>query len=292
MPELAVSTWSLHRTLGPIYPDLEMRDGDRAPDGRYGEGSLSLLETPAFVAAMGLANLEVCHFHFPSTDAAYLAQLRAALHTASVHLTTLLIDDGDIAAPDPATRQRDMQRIKGWIDVAAGVGARRVRVIAGLTGPDADGAAVQRSAEGLAELAAYARERGVGVITENWHALAARPEHLLAILDGTGDAVGLCADFGNYRGPTRYDDLQAILPRAVSVHAKADATAPGAMDVASFRRLLDLAQGAGFDGTYVLIFDDEGDERESLLQRADVVRPYLSSTQVRSSPSSSTSRTM
>jgi len=98
---------------------------------------------------------------------------------------------------------------------------------------------------------------------------------LLAILDGVGGALGLCADVGNYRGPTRDADLRAILPRAVTVHAKADWRGPGAVDAASFQRRLDLTREAGFAGAYVLIFDDPGDERASLLQLADLVRPYL-----------------
>lgn len=274
MPELAVSTWSLHRTLGPTYRDMAIHDGDRTPDYPYGEGSLSLLETPAFVAAMGIRNLEICHFHFPSTDDAYLEQLRHGLSAAGVRLTTLLIDAGDVAAADPGVRERDVRRIKGWIDVAARAGAARVRVIAGLTDEPAD-AAVRRSIDGFAELTEYARSRGVGVITENWLALSMQPKNLLAILDGLHGAVGLCADFGNYRGPTRDDDLRAILPRAVSIHAKADFPAPGALDAASFSHCLDLSREAAFDGTYVLIFDDAGDEREGLLQMASIVQPYL-----------------
>lgn len=275
MPELAVSSWSLHRTLGPIYPDMETRAGDRAPDHKYGAGTLSLLELPAYVAAMGIHNLEVCHFHFPTTDAAYLAQFHRSMHEAGVRLTTLLIDAGDISAADPEVRAHDLRRIKGWIDVAAAVGAQRVRVVAGMTGADPAGATVRRSIDGFSELVEYARARAVGVITENWHVLSMQPRNLLAILDGLDGAVGLCADFGNYRGPTRFDDLAAILPRAVSIHAKADFTAPGAFERDSFDRCLELARRGGFDGTYVLIFDDEGDERGSLLTLAEAVRPYL-----------------
>jgi hypothetical protein len=42
-----------------------------------------------------------------------------------------------------------------------------------------------------------------------------------------------------------------------------------------FCRCLDLARAAEFAGHYVLIFDGPGDERASLAQMAEVVRPYL-----------------
>ena len=275
MPNLAVSSWSLHHTLGPTYPSLDVHPGQRASETPYGPGSLSLLDAPAYVAAMGIPNLEVCHFHFPRTDSDYLAQLRRNFEAAGVYFSTLLIDAGDVAAPDATARERDIERIKAWIDVAAAAGAARVRVIAGITPADPGGRAVATSTAAFGTLVEYGREHGVAVITENWLALSARPENLLAILDGAGDGLRLCADFGNYRGPTRDADLRAILPRAVTVHAKADWTAPGAVDAAAFGHLLDLAREAGFAGTYVMIFDDPGDERASILQLADLVRPYL-----------------
>ncbi len=240
MPDLAVSSWSLHRLLGPTYPALELSDGERVAAYPYGAGNLTLLETPAFVAAMGLSKLEICHFHFPRTDAAYLDELRKRFGEAEVRFTTLLVDAGDLTADDAAERERDMARIKGWIDVAAAAGAERIRAIAGFAQADPGGVAVRRSIDGLATLAEYGRERGVAVITENWQALTTRPENLLAILDGLDGAVGLCGDFGNYGGATRFDDLAAILPRAVTIHAKTDQLPGGALDAAPLRRCLDL----------------------------------------------------
>lgn len=281
MPDLAVSTWSLHRLLGPTYPALEVQAGERGGRGErvaqtpYGFGSLSLLDVPAYVAAMGIPNLEVCHFHFPRTDPAYLATLRDNLAAAGVRFLTLLIDAGDIAAADDEARDCDIQHIKDWIDMAAAAGAARVRVIAGATPPDSAGRAVRASIAAFDTLAEYARARGVAVITENWQALTARPEHLLAILDGLHGAVGLCADIGNYQGPTQDEDLRAILPLAGTVHAKAEWTAPGRVDEAAFAHCLDLTRQAGFRGTYVLIFDDAGDERASILQLGELAQPYL-----------------
>jgi len=275
MPELSISTWSLHRTLGPVYPALDAHPGERAAETPYGDGALSLLDVPAYVAELGIHALEICHFHVPRTDASYLDLLRHELDAAGVRFMTLLVDAGDIAADDAGARERDIRRIEGWIDVAQRVGAARVRVIAGATPPDDAGWAVRASIDGLTALAHYARTRGVEIITENWLALTARPEQLLAILDGARGAVGLCADFGNYPPETREEDLRAILPRAVSVHAKAAWPTPGVVDAVGFGRCLDLTREAGFRGAYVLIFDDAGDERASILRLAGLVRPYL-----------------
>jgi len=275
MPELSISTWSLHRTLGPVYPTLDATVGERVAETPYGAGTLDLLDVPAYVAAMGVHTLEICHFHFPRTDAAYCDLLRQRLVAAGVRLATLLIDDGDIAVADGEARERDIRHIAGWIDVAREVGAVRVRVSAGKTLPDAAGRAVRASIDALTTLVEYARPHGIAVITENWQALAARPRPLLSIVDGLGGSVSLCADFGNYPSETREQDLRAILPHAVTVHAKADWAEPGVVDDAGFARCLDLTREAGFGGAYVLIFDDPGDERASILRLAELTQPYL-----------------
>lgn len=274
MPQLSISTWSLHRELGPMYPGNLEGDGHE-PDLTYGEGNVSLLDVPALVAGMGIRNLEICHFHLPRTDAAYLAELRGRLDDAGVRLATLLIDTGDVTAPDPAERERNIDLIGRWIGIAGELGAARVRVIAGDAEADPEGEAVRRSIDGLARLEARARPLGVSVITENWRRLASRPEPLLQVLDGLDGSVGLCADFGNFKGPAKYDDLGRILPHAGTVHAKADFPSAGVMDEADFGRCLDLSRDARFGGEYVLIFDGPGEEIRSLERIAATVRPYL-----------------
>lgn len=272
MPELAVSTWSLHRELGPMYPNVALAT-ESEPDTTYGQGSISLLDAPQVVADMGIRNLEICHFHFPRVDSEYISELRGRLAQAGVQFLTLLVDTGDITAKDPAVRERDMAHIKRWIDIASQAGARQVRVIAGDAQPDSE--SVQLSIEGLSEVQRYADSLGIRVITENWHQLAMSPPALLDVLDGLNGSVGLCADFGNYSGPTKYQDLAAILPRADTIHAKGDFPQAGVLEREDYERCLNLSREAGFSGQYVLIFDGPGEERPSLEKLASVVQTYL-----------------
>ena len=275
MPETSISTWSLHRGLGPIYREAADGSGRLEPQGGFGAGEWPLLEVPAQLAERGIRCMEICHFHFPSIDAGYIAELRRALDFAGVQLFSVLIDAGDITHPEAARREADLDWIRGWISVAARCGARNVRVIAGDAQPDAEGHAVRLSAAGLRQLSAYARDRGVRVMTENWHALTMCPRSLLALLDRLDGAVGLCVDFGNYQGPRKYEDLGAIMPRADSIHAKAHFPEAGRMDREDFVRCLDLSRKAGFSGPYTMIFDGPGDEWSSLEMIQEEIRPYL-----------------
>jgi sugar phosphate isomerase/epimerase len=266
--------------LGPKFRAVDKEMSQLAPDSDT-PGDVSLLELPARIAALGIKTLEICHFHLPRLDQGYIRELRAALNEAGVELFSILIDAGDVTQSNPTRRTEELAWIRSWLEIAGRCGASHARAIAGYAGvePEAgslsDHPLIRLSAENLRTLARFGREHGVQVITENFHALTERPEALLAILDMCQGEVGLCVDFGNYKGTTKYQDLAAILPRADSIHAKAHYPQAGEMARADFVRCLNLARQANFAGPYSLIFDGPGDEWGSLVQMEQVVQPYL-----------------
>jgi sugar phosphate isomerase/epimerase len=133
-----------------------------------------------------------------------------------------------------------------------------------------------QSVRALRQLAEQGRSRGVRVTTENWFALLSRPERVHELLDRLEGAVGLNADFGNWGGPTKYQDLAAIFPRAESCHAKAHFPAPGVIDRDDYVACLNLARDDGFSGPYTLVYDGPGDDEwQGLAMEAEIVRPYL-----------------
>ena len=274
MPRLSISSWSLHKLLGKAWYD---------PDGAGGyvnrseeRGEFELVDVPAQAAAHGIGTIELCHFHFPSTDDDYLGQLKDAISRASVELFSILIDTGDITASDDEQRSSDFETIRFWIDVASKLGASHVRIIAG--DAEASEEAVDASVEGLRELAAYARDRGVVALTENFRRLAARPETCIDILDQCEGEVGLCADFGNFPKDTRSDDLAAVLPKANSIHAKADYP-DGEMDRASYERNVKLAVDSGFDGPMSLIYQDADDVWKRIDEMKTVTEHVIGTTE-------------
>ena len=270
-PRLSVSTWSLHRQLG--RPDFYgPEDGKQIPIATHGRGEISLLDLPARVAEFGINTLELCHFHIPTLDRGYLSELRGALEASNIELFSLLIDHGDITDPDNA--DRDLVWMGEWIEIAGMLGATCARAIAGKAEPSA--AALEMSRNGLQKLSELAQANGVRLMTENWFSVLSTPENISALLDRLDGRVGLCLDFGNWTGETKYADLEAIAPRAESCHTKAHFPAPGEMNKDDYIRCLELTQDAGFSGPHTLIYDGPGDDEwEGLTIEREVVQPYL-----------------
>lgn len=269
MANLSISTWSLHRQLGRAW---YVPTGQGLEDRSDPCERVELLAVPKLVASHGIRQLEVCHFHFPSVDAEYLQAFRSELDHHGVTFYSLLIDTGDITHPDDVQREEEIHLIKGWIDVAGICGAKQARVVAGEA--EISKEAISLSADNLNLLAEYAQKKGVQVATENFKKLTQRAEPLLEILDRCDADVGLCTDFGNFKGESKYDDLAAILPLATTVHAKADYEA-GVLIQEDFSRCMKLALSAQFDGPYVLIFSDKGEEWPYLHALKDEILTHL-----------------
>ncbi|MDG0791358.1 sugar phosphate isomerase/epimerase [Cohnella ginsengisoli] len=275
MSYLSLSTWSLHRLLGPLRWTAWDAEGERhIVNEQEQPENLTLLQLPAEAAKRGYAALEICHFHFPSTEPDYLNRLREAFQATGVRFDTLLLDYGDLTLNDSIRLTADLALIRAWIDAASLAGAKQIRIVAGER-DGSDKTALAQSARHLRDLAAYANGKNVNVVTENFKALTATGEHCRELVTLTEPEVQWITDFGNFSGARKYEELEMILTHSVSVHAKAQYDDRGWPDRAEFERCLDRAIGSGFNGAYVLIYDGPGDMWEGLERIKTIVETRL-----------------
>jgi sugar phosphate isomerase/epimerase len=247
MTNFAVSSWSLDGLL---------------------QSGLPLLELPQHLKAHDIFLLELCHFHLPSTDQEYLEKFKQALGQAGVKLWSILIDTGDIASPDDAKRSSDVQEIKHWIDIAATLGAKRVRIVAGNQEPTSD--VVKRSSQHLGELLVYAKTKNVRASTENWQKTSLDAEVLLGLLqDNPG--LELCADIGNAEQTAdKYATLQKLLPKASTVHVKA-CYENEQIELNDLQTCMNLISEAKFSGVMTMIYDKKQNEWEGITRMRDTI---------------------
>ncbi len=277
---VSVSSWSLHRALGSVWLDDFTAEKKTPPSN---EATIKLLELPGLAAQHGLNTLEICHFHFPSRENGYLAELASEADHAGVEIFSILIDDGDITAHDSQEREVHLDWIRGWIDTASNLGAKAARVVAGedavppSTQSLSDHPSIQMSARQLKTLYAYGQELGVKVFTENFRPLSLKAGHLIAILELCDGQISICADFGNFKGPDRYTEFAKIAPWASSGHAKAQYEEDGRIIPDDLAGGIQVLKKSGFEGPLSLIFDQpmvphatEWDYLDSMKKVADV----------------------
>ncbi|KIL41661.1 xylose isomerase [Gordoniibacillus kamchatkensis] len=275
MPYLSLTTWSLHRNLGPMrWTKWDEERGAHATVVDEQPQTVSLLELPGVLMSRGFAAMEVCHFHFPDTSESYLRELRGAVERAGIRFYTLLADYGDITNPDERRREADIEWMKGWIDVASAAGAERIRIIGGDADP-ASREAVALAAAQLQRLVDYARDKNVKVVTENFHPLTSTADNCLALLDACGGELGLTSDFGNFKGPAKLQELSRTVPRSESIHAKAMTDGSGLPDAEEFRSCMDVVRQSGYEGPITLVYDGPGDMWAGIERVRELVEPYL-----------------
>jgi len=270
MPVIAISTWALHKTIGVSYPDSPA--GGRTSKMIHSKRTTELVDLPGEVRKNGYSRVELCHFHIPSREAEYTLKLKNAFRHAGVKLQTLLIDDGDITHPQNGAR--DTEWIKGWIDTAAQLGAEAVRVIAGDETWSEESANLAE--QNLKSIIDHAKGLGVKVRIENWHELLSKPGQVLELLTRVGEGLGLCIDFGNWSGPSKYADLSLIASKAETAHAKADFIDASTLDEADYQKCIDLVVAHGFNGPYVIVNGGKGDDEwEAIFQQAEFIQSAL-----------------
>jgi len=250
---IAVSSWSLHRTIGVSYPDSPLT----GPQGesKHSESQLPLLELPKALQSHGYSAMQLCHFHLPSRDAVFASDFRSALREANVELLTVLIDEGDIT--DPETGTKSAEWIAGWVRTASQLGASRARVIAGKQSYSAE--TMDLAVIRLKEIAETAREVGVQLETENWFSLLSTPVAVNEILDRMEGELRLCADFGNWPRPEIYETLPLIMSRAETCHAKFEFLNAADLDEPHAAACLKIAIEADYKGPFVLVNGGRGD---------------------------------
>ncbi|MCQ6560105.1 hypothetical protein [Paenibacillus mendelii] len=112
-------------------------------------------------------------------------------------------------------------------------------------------------------------------MTENFHPLASTADNCLALLDRCGDRLGFTSDFGNFKGPDKYESLSRTVPASESIHAKAVTDTAGMPDGDEFVRCLEIVKLAGYEGPITLVYDGPGDMWEGIERVRALAAPYL-----------------
>jgi sugar phosphate isomerase/epimerase len=148
----------------------------------------------------------------------------------------------DFTHPDPHFRQREIDREKGWIDMAAALGARYCRVLSGQRRPEvslADG--LQYAADCIHSCLAHAKDCNVILTLENHYKdnyweypeFAQRMEVFCALIERVVDPwFGVNYDPSNtiLAGEDPLELLRRVRSRVVTMHASDRYLAEGTLD--------------------------------------------------------------
>jgi sugar phosphate isomerase/epimerase len=212
---------------------------------------LRLLVVPSYYRErFDIGKLEFWSNHFESLEKPYLNELRARVKAARAELINVQVDATyDLASTNEEERQRSLDTVRQWIDAAALLGSRAVRINPGRTK-----GSVEKSIASMKEVNRYCLSKRLPLLIENHFGLEMDPAIHLAIREGAGPKnVYTLPDFGNYPVESMWDSLAKILPYAYVVSAKAvDFNEKGEHLSYDYDRCIQLCERAGFKGIYLV----------------------------------------
>lgn len=198
----------------------------------------------------GITALEFVNQFFENPSLSYLTKLKRAAADEGVKLVRIMVDnEGDMAAIDPAQRQRSIIAHRKWIDIAHELGCRDIRCNSRGEN-DADFA--KRGAESFTKLLDYAKPTGLDIVIENHGGPSSDAPTLVKLMKLVNNPhFGTLPDFGNINpNDDPYEVIRQLMPFAKGVSVKAMWNEDGSHPRYSVEKMIALAQAAGFHGVW------------------------------------------
>jgi sugar phosphate isomerase/epimerase len=204
---------------------------------------------------------------FPSTDAKYLAEFRAALEKAGSAVVDIAVDAGHSQySPDAAERERAVSKSKEWVDVGVALGSPSIRIH--IQGPKDQKPDVERTADTLARVAEYAATKNVVVHLENDDPVSEDPFFIVQVIEKVNSPWlrGL-PDFGNSvvahenDGDFAYRAIDAMFAHAYGIcHVKdGEPNEQGKMVNVDLARTFQILKKNAYQGYCSIEYDAPGD---------------------------------
>lgn len=209
---------------------------------------LKLNEVPEyFKERFGISNIELWSKHFESTEKSYLDDIKRSLRKNKCNLINIQVDTShDLSDPDQMKREKALEEMKGWIDIASYLGSEKVRA-------SAMKKSFNEAVNSLKYLNSYCKKRGLVLLIENHFDLFSIPSnHTKVFNDISDENIGLLADFGNYKKDVdRYKALMEIAPNTKLVSSKVLNFDDDYNHISyDFARCVRIMESAGYKGVY------------------------------------------
>jgi sugar phosphate isomerase/epimerase len=265
--KISLAEWSLHKT---IFDQKALDNLDFAATARNKYG----IEAIEYVNQM---------FADKAKDAKYLAELNKRAADNGVFQNLIMVDgEGGMAETDKKKMNEAIENHKKWVDAAATLGCKSIRVNAFSSNPNAAEAA-KAAVEGLGKLGEYGAQAGINVIVENHGGFSSNGEWLSGVMKQINKPnVGCLPDFGNFcikrenkdgdpwngkciEEYDRYKGVAEMMPFAKGVSAKSNEfDAAGNCIETDYRKMLQVVKDAGYTDYIGIEFEGTKPEDEGI----------------------------
>lgn len=232
---------------------------------------------------MNLDGVEVNSLFMPR-DKQVATDIKRRAFKLGLDLYALTLDI-NLCEPTVAKREKAVDAVKGWIDIAALLGAPAMRVDLGWTPKGhKDEEAIKWAIQSYKKCVSYAKTKAIVLTIENHYGLSASAGRVTEIIERVGtDWFGLTLDTMNYgNGPEAYDQISKTAKYAVYVHAKTHRLEAGKGDQPKwvevdidYDKIMEVLRGIGYEGYLSIEYEGEEDEEAAVPKSAEFIKSLL-----------------
>ena len=253
--KISIAEWSFHRAI-TVKRTMTNLDFPVVAKRDYG------IEAIEYVNRL---------FFGKGRDKAYLTELKQRCDDNGVRSVLIMCDDeGDLGAPNEATRRKAVENHHKWVEAAKFLGCHSIRVNARSAGSYEE--QMVRTADGLRQLSEFADPYGINVIVENHGGLSSNAAWLTATIRKVKlPNCGTLPDFGNFQVSRndeydRYKGVAELMPYAKGVSAKSREFNEAGDEVQTdFYKMMKIVLDSGFHGYVGIEWEGEKpDEMEGV----------------------------
>ncbi|MGB8705233.1 MAG: sugar phosphate isomerase/epimerase family protein [Gillisia sp.] len=184
---------------------------------------MSLDDLLEFAAKQGFDAVDLTGYFFPEypnvPEDDYIYHIKRKAYLLGLDISGTGVST-DFANPDQQKRDKDVQLVKDWIDVASKLGAPVVRIFAGKIPEDSHKSweeIAENVSESIKECVAYGKTKGVMVGVQNHGEFLKTGEQTVKLVElVNSEWFGVIVDTGYFLTSNPYDDMKEVMPYAIN----------------------------------------------------------------------------
>ncbi len=202
----------------------------------------------------GIGGLEFVNQLWEAPTQSYLQRLRANMKKFNTEGVLIMCDgEGAMGHTDRAERLKSADAHRKWVDYAAELGCKAIRMNMYSNEEaktDADVTALlERCRESFTRICEYAAPQGINICIENHGGVSSNPDVLVRLMKMVNlPNFGTLPDFGNFpKGVDKYDAVAKLMPYAKGVSFKCHDFGPDGKETQmDMDRMMGIVTAAGF----------------------------------------------
>jgi len=244
--------------------------------------TMTLDDVVHFCAQQRVDALDATGYYFPGYPKApsdeYVYNLKRTAHLNGVQLSGTGVRN-DFAVPDASARQRDIQMVKDWIEVASKLGAPGIRVFSGRARPEGYTfeQALAWMIPAFQECADYGKQHGVILGLQQHNDFLKTADETIHVINAVNSPwFGDILDIGSLRTNDPYQEIEKLVPYAVSWQIK-EKVGYGTKEVnTDLKQIKAIIDKVGYRGVLPFEALGTGDPRERIVAFLNQIRTAFS----------------